>query len=287
MEGRLLLDVVVRKGPAVLELLAGENETLLVRRNALLVLNLLEGGAPRGKDGRGRKGAAERGGDQAASRTRRRKEATRVGRAECQQAVPYAEPNDPRAPPGHIPEQVQEPSRPSRARGRPSCRTPERETLRSRPDRSICRLPCLLPAPRCQPPAQARPLKLRRAVCVVQVGGTPTNLGLDVVDGVRGLHLQGDRLAGEGLNKDLHLEDAQRTTRDVRDSRQEDSSTGHAPLTLLASMEERGPGGEELQAELGRDPRPGAGARARGQGDSPRVVDRITQTDPQVALPHA
>ena len=40
MEGRLLLDIVVRKGPAVLELLAGKDEALLVRGNALLVLDL-------------------------------------------------------------------------------------------------------------------------------------------------------------------------------------------------------------------------------------------------------
>lgn len=40
VEGRLLLDVVVRKGAAVLELLAGEDETLLVRGDALLVLDL-------------------------------------------------------------------------------------------------------------------------------------------------------------------------------------------------------------------------------------------------------
>jgi hypothetical protein len=40
VQSRLLLDVVVRKRAAVLELLAGENETLLVRRDALLVLNL-------------------------------------------------------------------------------------------------------------------------------------------------------------------------------------------------------------------------------------------------------
>merc|ERR1711977_331918 len=38
---RLLLDVVVAKGAAVLELLAGEDETLLIRGDALLVLNLL------------------------------------------------------------------------------------------------------------------------------------------------------------------------------------------------------------------------------------------------------
>jgi hypothetical protein len=35
----LLLDVVVRKGAAVLKLLAGEDQSLLIRRDALLVLN--------------------------------------------------------------------------------------------------------------------------------------------------------------------------------------------------------------------------------------------------------
>ncbi len=40
MEGRLLLDIVVRKGPAVFKLLASKDETLLVRGNALLVLDL-------------------------------------------------------------------------------------------------------------------------------------------------------------------------------------------------------------------------------------------------------
>ena len=38
MEGALLLDVVVREGPAVLQLLAGEDQPLLVRGDALLVL---------------------------------------------------------------------------------------------------------------------------------------------------------------------------------------------------------------------------------------------------------
>lgn len=37
----LLLDVVVRKRAAVLQLLAGEDQTLLVRGNAFLVLDLL------------------------------------------------------------------------------------------------------------------------------------------------------------------------------------------------------------------------------------------------------
>ena len=40
MEGRLLLDVVVRESAAVLELLAGEDETLLIGGDALLVLDL-------------------------------------------------------------------------------------------------------------------------------------------------------------------------------------------------------------------------------------------------------
>ena len=40
VEGRLLLDVVVREGTAVLKLLTGEDQTLLVRRNSFLVLDL-------------------------------------------------------------------------------------------------------------------------------------------------------------------------------------------------------------------------------------------------------
>ena len=31
------------------------------------------------------------------------------------------------------------------------------------------------------------------------------DLGLDIVDGVRGLNLEGDGLAREGLDEDLHL----------------------------------------------------------------------------------
>lgn len=40
MEGRFLLDVVVGEGTAVLQLLTSEDQTLLVRGNALLILNL-------------------------------------------------------------------------------------------------------------------------------------------------------------------------------------------------------------------------------------------------------
>jgi hypothetical protein len=38
-----LLDVVVRKGSAILELLAGEDKSLLVRGDSLLVLDLRAG----------------------------------------------------------------------------------------------------------------------------------------------------------------------------------------------------------------------------------------------------
>ena len=31
------------------------------------------------------------------------------------------------------------------------------------------------------------------------------DLGLDILDGVAGLHLQGDGLPGQGLDEDLHL----------------------------------------------------------------------------------
>jgi hypothetical protein len=40
MESRLLLDIVVRKSAAVLELLSGENQSLLIRRDSFLVLDL-------------------------------------------------------------------------------------------------------------------------------------------------------------------------------------------------------------------------------------------------------
>jgi hypothetical protein len=40
MKGGLLLDVVIRESATVLELLASEDQALLVRRNSLLVLNL-------------------------------------------------------------------------------------------------------------------------------------------------------------------------------------------------------------------------------------------------------
>ena len=41
MKGRLLLNIVIGEGTAVLELLTGEDQTLLIRGNTLLVLDLL------------------------------------------------------------------------------------------------------------------------------------------------------------------------------------------------------------------------------------------------------
>ena len=40
MEGGLFLNIVVREGTSILELLSSEDETLLIGRNALLVLDL-------------------------------------------------------------------------------------------------------------------------------------------------------------------------------------------------------------------------------------------------------
>ncbi len=40
MKSRLLLDIVIRESAAVLELLSRKDQTLLVRRNAFLVLDL-------------------------------------------------------------------------------------------------------------------------------------------------------------------------------------------------------------------------------------------------------
>jgi hypothetical protein len=40
VKGRLFLNVVVGKGTAVLKLFAGEDQALLIRGNALLILNL-------------------------------------------------------------------------------------------------------------------------------------------------------------------------------------------------------------------------------------------------------
>jgi hypothetical protein len=40
MQRRFLLNIVIRKRAPIFQLFAGKNETLLIRRNAFLVLNL-------------------------------------------------------------------------------------------------------------------------------------------------------------------------------------------------------------------------------------------------------
>jgi hypothetical protein len=40
VQGRFLLDIVITQGSAILELLSGENQALLIWRNAFLVLDL-------------------------------------------------------------------------------------------------------------------------------------------------------------------------------------------------------------------------------------------------------
>jgi hypothetical protein len=40
MKRRFLLNVVIREGASILQLLSGKNQTLLIRRNSFLVLDL-------------------------------------------------------------------------------------------------------------------------------------------------------------------------------------------------------------------------------------------------------
>ena len=40
VQGRFLLDVIIAQGATIFKLFAGEDKTLLVRRNSFLVLNL-------------------------------------------------------------------------------------------------------------------------------------------------------------------------------------------------------------------------------------------------------
>ena len=49
------------------------------------------------------------------------------------------------------------------------------------------------------------------------------DLGLDIVDGVRGLYLESDSLAGQGLDKDLHTTAKTEDFEEIRtDGRMED-----------------------------------------------------------------
>jgi hypothetical protein len=146
VEGGLLLDVVVSKCASILELLASKDKPLLVRGDALLVLDL-------GLDIVDGVGRLHLKGDSLASQ----------GLHEDLHASPQAK---------HQMEGallldivVSE-------------RAPVLELLAS----------------------EDEPLLVRGDALLV------LDLGLDVVNGVRRLHLKGDGLAGEGLHKDLHLQ---------------------------------------------------------------------------------
>uniref|UniRef100_A0A453SVC4 Uncharacterized protein n=1 Tax=Aegilops tauschii subsp. strangulata TaxID=200361 RepID=A0A453SVC4_AEGTS len=145
VKGGLLLDVIVRQGAAILKLLTSEDETLLVRGNALLVLDLrlhVVNGV-RGLNLQG-DGLASEGLDKNLHATTEPEHQVEGG---LLLDVVVSE------------------------------------------GAAILKLLA----------SKDETLLVRRDALLV------LDLSLDVVDGVRGLDLKGDGLAGEGLHKDLHL----------------------------------------------------------------------------------
>ena len=161
MEGGLFLDVVVREGAAVLKLLAGEDQALLVGGDALLVLNL------------------------------RLDVVDSVGRLDLE--------------------------------GNGLARQGLNEDLHSTAeaeDQVEGRLLLDVTAEiseTCSTPAGGRDLLVAQGATIFELlaGEDQTllvgrdallvlDLGLDIVNSVRGLDLEGDGLSGEGLNEDLH-----------------------------------------------------------------------------------
>jgi hypothetical protein len=146
VEGALLLDVVVSKGASVLKLLAGKDEPLLVRGDALLVLDL-------GLDVVDGVGGLHLEGDGLAGE----------GLHKDLHPTPQAE------------HQVEGALLLDVVVGKGA---------------AVLKLLA----------GKDEPLLVRGDALLV------LDLGLDVVNGVRRLHLKGDGLAGEGLHKDLHLQ---------------------------------------------------------------------------------
>ncbi len=144
MQGALLLDVVVRKGPAVLKLLAGKDQPLLIGRDALLILNL-------GLDIFDSVGGLDLQGDGLASQ----------GLHEDLHAASETE---------------------HKMQGALLLNV----VVRKGP--AILKLLA----------GKDQPLLIGRDALLI------LDLGLDVLDGVRGLDLEGDSLAGEGLDENLH-----------------------------------------------------------------------------------
>jgi len=152
MEGGLLLDIVVSKGSAILQLLASEDQSLLVRGDALLVLDL-------GLHVVNGVGALHLKGDGLPSE----------GLHEDLHPTPQAE------------HQV------------------EGALLLDVVVRKSAAILQLLAS-------EDEPLLVRGNALLV------LDLGLDIVDGVRRLYLEGDGLTGEGLNEDLHLQKISQAT---------------------------------------------------------------------------
>ena len=146
VKGRLFLNVVVSQGTTILELLAGEDQTLLVGRNTLLVLDL----SFHVVDG---VGALHLECDSLS------------GESLNEDLHTTAEPED-------------------EMKGRLLLDVVISEST------SILELL----------PGEDKPLLIRWDSLLV------LDLGLDVVDGVRAFHLKGDGLSGESLHEDLHLE---------------------------------------------------------------------------------
>ena len=146
MQGRLLLDVIIRERAAILKLLAGENETLLIRWDTLLVLDLgldiVDG--IRGLDLKGN-GVAGEGFDEDLHTT-----------TETEHKVES----------GLLLDVI------------------------IRKGTAVFQLLA----------SEDQTLLVRWNTLLV------LDLGLNIIDRIRGLDLKGDGLAGEGLNEDLHVE---------------------------------------------------------------------------------
>ena len=178
MESRLLLDVVVAKGAAVLELLASENEALLIGRDALLVLdlglNVVDGVGRLDLEGDGLAGKSLDEDLHTTSETEHQVEGGLLLDVVIRKSAAVLE-------------------------------------LLAGEDEAL--------------------LIGRNTLLVL-------DLGLDVVDGVGGLDLEGDGLAGEGLHEDLH------TTTETEDEMESGLlldvvvGEGAAVLKLLSSEDE-------------------------------------------------
>ena len=164
VERGLLLDVVVREGTAIFKLLTSKDETLLVGRNTLLVLNLLL--------------------DIVNSIRRFDLEGNRLAREGLDEDLHTATETEHEVEGGLLLNVV---VRKSAAVFKLLARE-DQALLVGRDAASIDRQSTFPP-----------PRRHRCSPLLV------LDLGLDIVDGVRGLNLEGDGLAREGLDENLHF----------------------------------------------------------------------------------